>query len=238
MAIGLESLIVAAAFILPGFLTSKLISSKTPKRRVESSAFEDTAESILRSVYINLLVAAVLLILYHAYLKFQAIPEIQELETVGPFEFGQANPFTAAQAFVLWLIVAFAIATFFGLVWDPLYAAMDRTSRSHGGLSEDAFALLRTYTVKRNDETSSPSQLWIRARMHSGNVYRGEFVSASFREGAQSRELLLTHARYVDANSAEEGNDIGERIDFVLLDLSNVDSVEFILSGSSGGSDT
>ncbi len=230
MPVGLESLVIVVAFIVPGFLTSKLIASKTPRRRIESSTFEDTAESILRSVYINLLVAALALLLYHGYFRSQAIPEIQQLQSAGPVKFGQNHPLIAIQVSLIWLAVAFAFATFFGAVWDPLYALMNRLSKFYGGLSEDAFALIRGYALSRRKESGLPSQVWIRARINSGTVYQGEFVFASFKEPGQDRELLLTNVSYLQQDSTEKGDQSDQRLDFVLIELSSGDSIEFKFS--------
>jgi len=230
MTIDLESLATAIAFIVPGFLTSKLISSRSPRRAIQSSAFEDTAESILRSIYINLVVASIVALLYHVYFKRLGDPLVMQLEAKGPVGFAVANPLVAIQISLLWLVAAFALAAIFGALWDPLHFFMQLLSKSRGGLSEDALGLLRRLTIKRREQTGKPSQLWIKARMESGAVYRGEFVSSSFRDNNQERELLLANATYIAPTNDGNTNAPGEEIDFVLLNLSRAFSTEFMYS--------
>ena len=58
MTLELEGLLITLAFLLPGFLASRLIAARTPAVGRRPTAFEETLESLLRSVYINLVVAA------------------------------------------------------------------------------------------------------------------------------------------------------------------------------------
>ena len=57
MTLELETLLVALAFLLPGFLASRLIAAKTPAVGRQPSAFEETLESLLRSMSIHLIIA-------------------------------------------------------------------------------------------------------------------------------------------------------------------------------------
>jgi len=62
--------------------------------------------------------------------------------------------------------------------------------------------------------------------MKNGATYRGEFVSATFRENGQSREILITNSYFVPPATDPKVGAKDEKLDFVLLDVANADSIE------------
>jgi hypothetical protein len=79
MDLGFESLLITIAFILPGFITTRLLFARTPSVGTKQSLFQETTESLLRSVYINLIVGSLLLLV----VQFIYIPTHQDIFSSG-----------------------------------------------------------------------------------------------------------------------------------------------------------
>lgn len=79
MNIGIESLVISISFILPGFITTRLINARTASIGREQSIFEETTESLLRSVYINLIIGSI----FTLFIQFLFIPSRQMIFTSG-----------------------------------------------------------------------------------------------------------------------------------------------------------
>lgn len=225
MQIGFESLLVAIAFVLPGFLTSRLVEARTPAAGRERSVFEETAESLLRSSYIHLVIALALL----TALQVFVLPGRPDLLTQIPdsaSQFEMAAVTVPASWFVLgWLLLSYLLAFVFGYWWDPLDVGLNRLVAKTGLLTEDPFYLLREAVAERRAAGEFGVGIWLQARMENGSVYQGEFMFGSYRHPEKSRELLLANARYYQPRTGR----VPEEFDFVFIDTENCLSLDFRL---------
>jgi len=222
MNFGAESLLIAFAFLLPGFLSSRLIDARTPSMGREQSAFEETAESLLRSIYIHFCIAAFFL----AVFQFLVLPRnpslIRDTMDRGIAGYLSSKPMEFAWFALLWFLLAFLLALVFGCKWDPLHIISDKLAKSTGTLTEDPFYLLRQSAYDRRKTENQLAQLWMQVRMGSGSVYQGEFMFGGYRTDGQSRELLLTNVIHYPASNFSNP----ERFDYVFIDTSNCISIE------------
>ena len=192
----IDNLFVALVFLLPGFLTSRLISARTPAMGKEASAFQETFESLLRSVYIHLFIAPFFfsIVAFHLAKNDQALLDSIYREGLQTYYF--ARPLEAVLLLFGWLFVAFLLAVFFGYKWDPLDLLFSRLVNKTGTKSEDVFYQLREYAIDKRGAGQKDNQLWIQARLKNGYTYRGELVFAGYRHDGMSRELMLSNVKF------------------------------------------
>jgi hypothetical protein len=120
MTFGLEDLLIAMIFLLPGFLSSHLISAKTPAVSRAISPFEETLQSLLRSVVIHFLIAPVAIVsVYFVSLKADVVL-IDRIYREGIQAYYLVRPFEVTVVLFLWLLVSFLLALIFGYIWDPI----------------------------------------------------------------------------------------------------------------------
>lgn len=231
MTFGIEGLLTALAFLLPGFLTSRLISARTPAVGKDISAFQETFESLLRSVYIHLIIAPIVFVIVKYILIKGDFILISRINSEGIQAYYLARPFQVTLLLFVWLFFAFVLALVFGSVWDPLEALFNRLVKKTGTSSEDVFYQLRDYVAKRREHGEEDCQLWIQARLKNGYTYQGEFVFAGYRQDGLSRELMLTHVKFFPypAQTAEQVKGEPKLYDFVLIDVANCNSLEVLL---------
>jgi hypothetical protein len=225
MDFGIDSLLIAMVFILPGFLTSRLVSARTPAAGRETSTFDETAESLLRSVYINFASGAFVWgVLFISIYCFHIFPFLQQPFTMQGF-IGLLNAHLEylIAIIVIWLAISFAVAIFFGSIWDPLDVLLRKLSKKTGTVSEDPLYILRQAVIDVR-KVKENSQLWIQVRLKNGGIYQGEFIFAGYRRDGLSREILLTHVKFFPKDS-----DQFILCDYVFLDLANSESVEAIV---------
>ena len=179
----------------------------------------------MRSVYIDLIVASLLLLV----VQFLFIPSRQDIFSssfrVGIANIAQHEPFLLIWFFIIWLISSFVLAFLFGYFWDPLHYFMERLVQSTGTLTEDPLYLIRTFTQEKRVSENNLSQLWVRPRMKDGGQYQGEFVFGGYRSEETSREIVLSQAIYYPPGSQQPS----KKMDFVFLDTSNCIGVDFII---------
>ena len=196
MTLDLEALLVALAFVLPGFVTSKLVVARTPSVSREISAFEQTLESLLRSLSIHLILAPLVLVFVRFCLLQDDSALLAQVYAAGVQAYGAARPFEASAVLLGWLISAFVVAVLFGSIWDPTHALLERLATRTGTLSEDPFYLLRQKVANRRKQGHPHAQLWVQARLKNGHTYRGELMVAGYRDEDKSREFLLANAKF------------------------------------------
>jgi hypothetical protein len=225
MDINLESFLIAILFLLPGFLTSRLILARTPAAAEAPSAFQETAESLLRSAIVHILIAAIALPIVYLLL-----PRVQPSLLPAIWEEGVLEYFKARQELIpaiigLWVVLAFAIAAAFGYFWDPLDFLRDKLHRSRGTITYDLMYLLAD-AVTSARLTDPSSQLWIQVRTSTGHTYQGEFVYGSYRAKDLSRELLMSAVTHFSPRLDKALPPPSELLDYALLDLSKCDGIE------------
>ncbi len=214
------------SFILPGFLTSRLVSARTPSVGREISTFDETSESLLRSVYINF-VSGILVIgvFFVSAGCFRVLPSLQsQIRLLGFIGFLKTQLDYLIIIVAIWLAASFAVAVFFGSKWDPLDVLLKKLSKKTGTVSEDPLYILLQKVIGLRNEGKKKSQLWIQVRLKNKSIYQGEFVFAGYRRDSLSREMLLTHVKYFLENSNQF-----IACDYVFLDLANSESVEVII---------
>ena len=71
-----------------------------------------------------------------------------------------------------------------------------------------------------------------RARLKNGFTYRGEYFFAGYRHEGASRELMLANVKFFPykAQTIEDTGSAPKLYDYVLLDLENCESLEFLLT--------
>jgi len=234
MTFGIEGLLIALSFLLPGFLTSRLISARTPAAGREVSAFQETFESLLRSVCIYLIITPIIFILVKNIFISGDSALISRINNEGVQAYYVARPFQSTLVLFGWLFSAFLLALIFGYKWDPLEALFSQLVKRTGSASEDIFYQLSKQVISRREQGHSKYQLWIQARLKNGYTYRGEFYFAGYRHDGSSRELILTNVKFFPY-PVQAGEDIkGEPklYNFVLIDVANCDSLEFLFADS------
>ena len=230
MSIELNNLLVALVFLLPGFLTSRLISARTPAVGREVSAFQETFESLLRSVYIHLLIAPLFFAVFWYFFVGKNAYLLDQIHKGGLQAYYLARPFETIILVFGWLFVAFLLAVIFGFKWDPLDVLISRLVNKTGTKSEDLFYQLRGYLVAKKIADKDDTQLWVQARLKNGFTYRGKLVFAGYRRDGMSRELMLSDVKFYahPIQATEQVNLEPKLYNFVLIDFANCDSLEVL----------
>jgi len=228
MSIDFSNLLVTLVFLLPGFLTSRLISGRIPAVGRDVSAFQETLESLLRSVYIHLLIAPMFFVVVWYFFVRNDADLLNQINKSGLQAYYLVRPFETIILLLGWLFTAFLLAVIFGYWWDPLEALLSRLVNKTGTRSEDIFYQLREYAVDRKVNGKSHTELWIQARLKNGYTYRGKLVFAGYRRDGMSRELMLADVRSFPfpVQTTEQVISVPKIYDFVLIDFANCDSLE------------
>jgi TM2 domain-containing membrane protein YozV len=163
MTFGIESLFISLAFLIPGFLTSKLIFARTPAAGKDVSTFQETLESLLRSVCIHILIIPIVFFLVKNFLIDGDAALISRINNNGIQAYYSARPFEATLVLFTWLFGAFVLAIFFGYVWDPLEALFAQLVKRTGSASEDIFYQLSKQVLVRRAQGHAKYQLWVQA---------------------------------------------------------------------------
>lgn len=233
MGLSLETLLIGLAFLLPGFLTSSLVISRTPAIIRQPSAFVETFESLLRSVYIHLVIGPI-----STYFFLKANPPAEEaigkLIDEGSVAYVSERPIQITLLLFGWLVGALVLATIFGYFWDPLDYLSRRLKLKTGTEANDPWYLLRNYVLSQRKQGHPMHQFWVQARLKNGDTYQGEFAFVSFREEGEGRELLLRHAKFCPNSEQleEELESPPSYYDAVFLDTANCESIDVLFTGS------
>lgn len=230
MEFGFESFVIALVFFLPGFFTSRLIAARTPAIGKEISIFQETLESLFRSVYIHLAIIPLIFIIVR-FLILQKNPLLlARVYQEGIQVYYSVHPIETLAISFFWLCAAFLLALFFGYKWDPIETLFAKLAKKTGTASEDIFYQLREFTVKERESGKEDYQLWIQARLKNGYTYRGELVFAGYRRENLSRELMLTNVKFFPypVQTTEQPKAEPRLYDFVLIDMANCDSLEVL----------
>jgi hypothetical protein len=230
MSVDFNNLLVALVFLLPGFLTSRLIAARTPAVGREVSTFQETFESLLRSVYIHLIIAPIIYLLIMFLIVKNDISIINGIVRDGLQVYYLAHPFQVVTLLFLWLVSAFLLATFFGYKWDPLHVLFSSLVKKTGTRSEDIFYQLREFVVRRRNDGEKDFQMWIQARLKNGYTYQGEFYFVGYHHDGMSRELMLKSATFFPYPAQIEGQmqSAPKHYDFVFLEVENCESLEIL----------
>lgn len=232
MALELEGLLIALAFLLPGFLTSRLIAARTPAAGRHPSAFEEALESLLRSVSIHLIIVPMLLVVVW-FILLRDDPGLKwRICSEGLQAYYDTRPLEVSFVLWGWLVAAFSIALLFGCRWDPTECVLQRLARSTGTLSEDPFYLLPQRVAERREQGQESCQLWVQARLKNGYTYRGELVVMGYRDEDKSRELLLANVKFFPypAQATDEPCSSPKLYDFAFIDVANCESLEVLIT--------
>lgn len=231
MGFNLEALLIGLAFILPGFLTSSLVISRTPAVIKHPSAFVETFESLLRSVYINLIVGPISIFIF---LKGKPPIEgaLEQLLNDGVLAYILARPVQVSFLLFGWLTAALLLATLFGYYWDPLDYLSRRLKSNIGTEANDPWYLLRKDVQSKREQGHDKFQFWVQTRLKNGDAYQGEFSFVSFRDESENRELLLRNVRFLPhSEQQDEGPETPPLYyDAVFIDIENCDSIEVLFT--------
>ncbi|MBI5353791.1 MAG: hypothetical protein HZB50_14200 [Chloroflexi bacterium] len=230
MPIEFDNLLVALVFLLPGFLTSRLIAARTPAMGRGVSTFQETFESLLRSVYIHLIIAPIIYSVIVCFTVKNNISIIDGIFRNGIQVYYLAHPLKVVILLFGWLISAFLLATFFGYKWDPLHELSSNLVRKTGTKSEDIFYQLREYVVGKREMGEIDFQWWIQARLKNGYTYQGEFYFVGYRHDGMSRELMLANVTFFPypAQTEVQMRSEPKHYDFVLIEVENCESLEIL----------
>lgn len=230
MDIGFEGLLISLAFILPGFLTSTLVIARTPLGIKPPTLFAETFESLLRSVYINL-IAGPLAIFLFLYANPTVEGSLIQLADEGLNSYLSAHPIEISVLIALWLVSALILATIFGYIWDPLDYLTKRLKSNYGTNEIDPWYMLREDVQSVRGKEHEQYQFWVQTRLKNGDIYQGEFAFVSLREENESRELLLRSASYLpNADQVEGQENTKQKYDAVLIDTENCSSIEVLFT--------
>ena len=232
MEFGVDTLIIFLAFILPGFLTSRLIAVRTPALGRQPSPFEETSESLLRSVYIHLIIAPIIFTSLRFYLVRVSPDILQKIYDNDLLLYVNGRPFLVVFAIFVWLIMAFGLALFFGYRWDPLDYIGSRLVDKTGTVTEDPYYQLRKIVANKREEGDELTQLWLQVRLKNGYTYRGEFTFISYDKEGHGRELLLANVKFFPfpVQTSDELSSAPKNYDFVFLNTANCESIEVMIT--------
>ncbi len=230
MSVEFNNLLIALIFLLPGFLTSRLISARTPAIGRQTSTFQETLESLLRSVYIHLAISPFFLAIVWCFFLKNYPTVLGRISKDGFQAFYSAWPFETVILSFGWLLVAFLLAVFFGYKWDPLDVLFLKLTNKTGTKSEDMFYQLRQFESVRQKTGHENNQLWVQARLKNGYTYRGKLGFAGYRHDGMSRELMLADVKFFAYPTQVTGQiqDIPKNYDFVLIEFENCESLEVL----------
>lgn len=230
MSLEFNNLLVALVFLLPGFLTSRLISARTPAFGRQTSTFQETLESLLRSVYIHLLIAPFFFTVIWYFFIRNHIFISDHISRYGFQVFYLVWPFETVVLLFGWLLISFLLAVFLGYKYDPLDELFLRLANKKGTKSEDLFYQLRQRGVARQQSGKENDQLWIQARLKNGYTYRGKLDFAGYRHDGMGRELLLADVKFFayPAQILGQTQDEPKLYDFVLIEFENCESLEVL----------
>jgi hypothetical protein len=191
-------------------------------------------ESLLRSVYIHIILAPFVFTLVKYIFIGGDFALISRINNEGMQAYYLARPFQATLVLFGWLFFAFVLALIFGYKWDPLEALFSYLVKQTGSASEDIFYQLIKQVINQREQGRGKYQLWIQARLKNGYTYRGEFYFAGYRHNGLSRELVLANVKFYPYPVQIGENPAGEPklYNFVLLDAANCDSLEFLFADS------
>jgi hypothetical protein len=231
MAFNFEALLVTLVFILPGFLTSRLVESRTPARSRQTSAFSDTIESLVRSVYLQAIlgvgVIVLLIILRALNSELHACIFQQGIQACSA-----QHPVQAFTVLITWLIATLGLATLFGAYWDPLDYAYRKIGAKVGNEFKDLFYMPVEIASLQRKQGNARYQLWLQVRLKNGYTYRGELNQVSLPANGENRELLLSHVKFFPYPAQVEGapNYPPRTYDHVYIDMANCESIEMLYS--------
>ncbi|MBI3151564.1 MAG: hypothetical protein HYZ21_05495 [Chloroflexi bacterium] len=229
MSIDFNNLLITLAFLLPGFLTSRLISARTPAMGRQASTFQETLESLLRSVYIHLVLMPFFsFVVWHFFVRSN-IYVLKQIQTDGMRALYAIWPFETVLFLFLWLLAAFLLAVLFGYKWDPLNELTLRLANYTGTKSFDLFYQLRQSESDRQNARHQRDQLWVQARLKNGFVYRGKLVFAGYRHDGMSRELMLADVKFYASDAQMQSQPyVSILYDYVLIEFANCESLEVL----------
>ena len=236
MAFELEGLLIALAFLLPGFLTSRLIAARTPVAAQKAGTFEETLNSLLKSVSIHLIIGLIVLVL--AAVRFLLVKNGHALLSRTYSEALQAyygaRPVEVLSVLFGWLVAAFVVALLFGCIWDPIEYLLQRLATRSGKLSVDPLSLPTKRMMERREQGQENCQLWVQVRLKNGCMYQGELKTVGYRDKDKSRELLLENLEFFSdpAQATDEPCFPRNLYDFVFIDFANCESLEMILANT------
>ncbi len=227
MEFGVDSVLLAIIFLLPGFLTSTLVVARTPAKPPQPSAFEETAQSLLRSAYIHLFLAAAVTLFATIALLARSPTASPDLDFASLTALLSEHPLPAIGLIVIWLAAAFTLAIIFGCWRDPLDSLANNLHKGAGKVSEDAFHLLTQEVKTRRSGGAEGLQLWVQATTTEDHIFQGQFFYASYQESDQPRELLLANAFHFDPPRNKEPRRKTGPQDFVFLPMDSCHVLEF-----------
>lgn len=234
MTLQLEGLLVAVVLLLPGFLTSRMIAARTRSvGEPRISALEMTLDSLLRSVFIHLIIAPIALVVLRFHLtRNHPLVLAYVLYSKGPKGYYDTLPVEVLHVLYIWLLLAFLIALFFGYQWDPINQLLLRLRTSAKNLRQDPFWIVTDRLAEIEQHRQESLQLWIQARLKNGSIYQGEYVFVGYRDQQESRELLLAHATRLPppAVAADEPRLPPKYYEFVHIDVGNCESLDMLLA--------
>jgi len=231
MSIEFSNLLVALVFLLPGFLTSRLIAARTPAIGRAVSTFQETFESLLRSICIHLVIAPFAFVFVKYVLLSGDHTLISRIDNEGVQAYYIARPFQVTLLLFGWLVFAFVVAFVFGYVRDPFEIMFNVLVKKTRTSSEDVFYQLTDHVAKLRIDGKSDAQLWIQARLKNGYIYQGEFAFVGYRHDGLSRELMLTNVTFFShpTPNGEHAKGEAELYKFVVIDVANCDSLEVLI---------
>jgi hypothetical protein len=233
MTFNFEALLVTLAFILPGFLTSRLVESRTPARLRQASAFSDTIESLVRSVYLQAIlgvgVIALLVVLRALNSELHTCMFQQGIQACVT-----QHPVQAFAMFIIWLIATLGLATIFGAYWDPLDYAYRKIGSKVGNESKDIFYIPMEFATLQRKRGLVGYQLWLQVRLKNGYTYRGELSQVSLPASGENRELLLSHVNFFPYPAQVEGplSCPPHKYDHVYINVANCESIEMLYANA------
>ena len=226
MDINLETLFVTLAFILPGFLVTRLVSARSPATPESQTVFHETLESLLRSVFLNVIAFPItFLFLQESLFGADALNEVR---SHGIEWLLQNKPFESEYLFFLALIASLIIALLTGIFWDPLDAIYKRLNTQVGKKDEDPVIRVVNELIRVRSEGQVNAQVWVQARLKNGNIYQGQLAHLSFADQDNSRELLLDQAVFYPEKLP--GDYSPQTKGYVLINTRDLDSIEMVLN--------
>jgi hypothetical protein len=219
MDLGIESILIALFFLLPGFIATYIRLSKIPEDFRTKSSFQETLGSLSTSIPIFLTQLFVLLLLNYLIKPFR--DQVNLFIQIGLLQYITINSILFGTFLLSWGLFTLILSIIFGFI-DPIEGIADR-NRKRYGISPVDFWLKVLQIVPAQNSAKVYARVWLK----SGACYAGDIGALGIpNEKDNCRYFYLTNAvRWYSISDAQRKKQ-PERMAGVLLKSDDINSMD------------
>ena len=231
----LDSILTLAVVVLPGWLS---ITANRLYRPTDVDSHKSTVMEwgmvFFHAIVVNV-IGAVIVVSLLALLPALRTVGLEQILTEGPIAFAKTSPSTSFVVFglyLLWLVIGSTISGTTNLPFGVIYGVgwLAHVARFAPDRLHEEPVWYSALTIDRN--ASGKSNVQFRVRMKNGDIYVGNLDSYPILpDSADAKDLRLGDSVFYptgDTDAAEELNFSGSGGGGVLLNTSNVSSIEYV----------